>query len=99
MDQSFAVTASRISANFWRAAARRLVDVFRGDLVGGRFVAVEDLARDGLAVDLVGTVVEAPGTREPVHRLERQIGRVAERAVRLDGPVDHVVEDTRRRRT
>src|SRR3954452_4294102 len=66
-------------------------DVLGRHLVGRRRVAAQDLARDGLAVDLVGAVVEARAAGEAVHRLERQVGGVAERAVGLQRAVDHVV--------
>src|SRR5829696_1116353 len=69
--------------------------VLGGDAVRRRLVTPQDLARDALAVDLVGAVVEARRAREAVHRLERQVGRVAERAVDLQGAVDHVVHDAR----
>src|SRR4051812_30693004 len=62
-------------------------DVLGRDPVRRRGVAAQDLARDGLAVDLVGPVVEARRAREAVHRLERQVGRVAERAVDLQRAV------------
>src|SRR5438046_3719637 len=61
-------------------ASRRLAagrDVLAGHLVRRRLVAAQDLARDRLAVDLVGAVVEAGGPRVAVHRLERHGGRVA----------------------
>src|SRR5919197_6428029 len=41
--------------------------VLRGHGVGRRLVAAQDLARDRLAVDLVGPVVEARGARIAVH--------------------------------
>ena len=50
------------------------------------------MAGDRLAVDLVGAVVDAGGAREAVHLLERQVGRVAERAVHLERAVDDVVQ-------
>src|SRR4051812_43912759 len=53
-------------------------DVLGRHLVGRRRVAAQDLARDGLAVDLVGAVVEARAACEAIHRLERQVGGVAE---------------------
>src|SRR5918996_1358959 len=74
-------------------AARR--DVLRRHAVGRRLVAAQDLPRDGLAVDLVRPVVEARRARVAVHRLERQVGRVAECAVDLQRPVDDVVHDGR----
>src|SRR4051794_27259147 len=58
-------------------------DVLRGHLVGRWLVAAQDLSRDRLAVDLVGPVVEARAARKPIHRLQRQVGGVAKRAVRL----------------
>src|SRR5215207_4112998 len=66
--------------------------VLAGHPVGGRLVAAQDPPSDGLAVHLVGAVVEARGTCVAVHRLQRKVGRVAERAVHLQRPVDHVVQ-------
>src|SRR3954449_10372255 len=65
-------------------------DVLGRHAVGRRLVAAEDLARDRLAVDLVRAVVEAGGARVAVHRLEREVGRVAERSVDLQRAVDDV---------
>src|SRR4051794_31272582 len=64
-------------------------DVLGRHLVRRRLVAAEDLPRDRLAMDLVGAVVEPRPARIAVHRLERQVGRVAQRAVRLERAVDH----------
>src|SRR3954470_13446404 len=58
-----------------------------------RLIAAQDLARDRLAVHLVRAVVEARRARVAVHRLEREVGRVAERAVDLQRAVDDVVHD------
>ena len=58
-------------------------------------VVLQRVTRDGLAVDLVGPVVDARGARPAVHRLERHVGGVAQRAVGLDGAVDHVVQHRR----
>src|SRR5512144_2811439 len=52
-----------------RLAAGR--EVLGRDLVRGRRVAPQDLARHGLAVDLVWPVVAPRGASEAVHRLER----------------------------
>src|SRR6185437_8210196 len=71
-----------------RLAARR--DELRRDLVGGGLVAAQDLARHRGAVDLVGPVVDAGGPSEAVHRLQRQIGGVAQAAVGLERAVHHV---------
>src|SRR5689334_7569960 len=74
-------------------APRRLAagrDVLAGHLVGRRLVAAQDLARDRLAVDLVGAVVEARGPRVAVHRLERHVRRVAQRAMDLQRAIDDV---------
>src|SRR4051794_22538013 len=63
----------------------------RGDVLGRHLaglVAAQDLARDRLAVHLVGAVVETGGAGVAVHRLQRQVGRVAERAVDLQRAVD-----------
>src|SRR3954449_12585493 len=76
-------------------APRRLAagrHVLAGHLVGRRLVAAQDLACDRLAVDLVGAVVEARGARVAIHGLERQVGRVAQRAVDLHRAVDDVVQ-------
>src|SRR3954454_23137263 len=73
--------------------ARR--DVLGRHAVGRRLVAAQDLPRNGLAVDLVRAVVEARGARVAVHGLEREVGRVAERSVDLQRPVDDVVHDAR----
>src|SRR4051795_3156917 len=70
-------------------------DVLGRHAVGRRLVAAQDLPRDRLAVDLVRAVVEAGGARVAVHRLEREVGRVAERAVDLQRAVDDVVHDPR----
>src|SRR3954447_26916144 len=73
------------------APARRLPtgrDVLGRHAVGRRLVAAQDLPRDGLAVDLVRAVVEARRARVAVHRLEREVGRVAEGAVNLERAVD-----------
>src|SRR3954468_5922972 len=66
--------------------------VLAGHAVGGGLVAAQDLARDRLAVVLVGAVVEARGARVAVNRLERHVGRVAQRAVDLKRAVDDVVQ-------
>src|SRR4051812_22137548 len=71
-------------------AARR--HVLAGHVVRRRLVAGQDLPRDADAMDLVGAVIEARPAREAVHRLEGQVGGVAERAVDLQRPVDHVVQ-------
>src|SRR5207249_50871 len=55
----------------------------------------EPAAREYRAVDLVGAVVDARVARLAVHELERRVGRDPERAVHLDGAVDHVVEHAR----
>src|SRR3954471_11954919 len=68
-------------------------DVLARDAVGGRLVAAQDDPGDALAVALVGPVVEARRARVAVHRLERHVGRVAERAVDLQRAVDDVVQD------
>src|SRR3954454_11002775 len=76
------------------AAARVLATgrhVVARHAVRRRLVAAQDLARDGLAVHLVGAVVEPRRARVAVHRLQRQVGRVAEGAVDLQGAVDDVV--------
>src|SRR4051812_1000246 len=65
--------------------------VLARQLVG--LVVLQDLAGDGDAVHLVGTVVEASGPGVAVHRFQREVRRVAEGAVDLDGAVDDVVED------
>ena len=67
---------SRWSANFsiGRRAAGR--DVLDGRVAGP--VALEDLAGDGDLVHLVRAVVDAGGAGGAVHRLERQVGGVAE---------------------
>ena len=57
-----------------------------------RLVIAQNPARDRLAMDLVGPVVEPRGARVAVHRLQRQVGRVAERAVDLQRAVDDVEE-------
>src|SRR5215218_7668992 len=57
-------------------------DVLARDAVGGRLIAAQNDLRDALAVDLVGAVVEARRARVAVHRLERHVGRVSERAAR-----------------
>src|SRR5215207_475791 len=67
-------------------------DVLARYLVGRRRVAAQDLARDRLAVHLVGAVVEARPAGEAVHRLQRQVGRVAQRPVDLQGAIDDVVQ-------
>src|SRR6185295_5590253 len=74
-------------------AARR--DMLGRDRVRRRLVAAEDLPGDRLAMDLVRPVVEPRGPRVAVHRLERQVGRVAERAVDLQRAVDDVVHHHR----
>ena len=78
------------SANFSMAAARRVGTCSLG--TSWALVALEDLAGDGDLVDLVGAVVDAGGAGVAVHRLEREVGGVAEAAVHLDGAVDHLVE-------
>src|SRR5712691_3889911 len=47
--------------------------VLAGRAVGGRVVAAQDVARNGLAVHLVGAVVDPRGSREAVHLLERHV--------------------------
>src|SRR3954454_21206299 len=79
-------------------APRRLAagrHVLAGHLVGRRLVAAQDLAGDRLAVDLIGAVVEARGPRVAVHRLERHVGRVAQRAMDLQRAIDDVVQHAR----
>src|SRR4051794_15764678 len=71
--------------------ARR--DVLGRHAVGRRLIAPQDLPRDRLAVDLVRAVVEARRARVAVHRLQREVGRVAERTVDLQRAVDDVVHD------
>ena len=93
--QSLEVTASSRSAKRSRAASRRVGTCSARHAVRRRLVAAQDPARDGLAVDLVGAVVEARGAREAVHLLQRQVGRVAERAVDLQRAVDDVVQHVR----
>ena len=44
---------------------------------------------------LVGAVVDTCSARGAIHRLERQVGGVAEAAMNLNGTVDHVVEHLR----
>src|SRR4051794_36072754 len=73
-----------------RLAARR--DVLGRHAAGGRLVAAQDPPGHALAVHLVGPVVDPRGAREAVHRLQRQVGRVAEGAVDLQRAVDHVVQ-------
>ena len=91
--QSLAVTASSRSANCARAPPRGGSGCARwARSSAGGLVAAQDLAGDRRAVDLVGAVVDARGAREAVHRLERQVGRVAERAVDLQRAVDDVVQ-------
>src|SRR5438067_1705390 len=69
--------------------------VLGGHLAGRRREAAQDLARHGLAVDLVGAVVEARAAGKAVHRLQRQVGRVAQRPVRLQRAVDDVMQRLR----
>ena len=85
------MTPSRYSANFSMAAARGGSGTCSVGSSAGP-VALQHLAGDGDLVHLVRAVVDAGGAGVAVHRLERQVGGVAERAVDLDGPVDHVVE-------
>src|SRR5439155_22298340 len=61
-----------------------------GPGVAGR--VLQEPAGDHHAVDLVGPVVEAGVAGFAVHLLEWRVCGDAERAVDLDGPVDHVVE-------
>src|SRR4051794_13542366 len=65
-------------------------DVLGRHVVG--LVAAQDPPGDGLAVDLVGAVVQAGGAGVAVHRLKRQVGRVTERAVDLQRAVDDLEE-------
>ena len=90
--QSLAVIASSRSANCARGRLAAGRHVLAGHAVGGRLVAAQDLPGHRLAVHLVGAVVDARRAREAVHLLERQVGRVAERAVRLHRAVDDVVQ-------
>ena len=55
-------------------------------------VTLEHLAGDCDLVDFVRAVVDACRTGGSVHGFEREVGRVAERAVNLDRPINHVVE-------
>src|SRR5436309_3408269 len=62
---------------------------------GGAVRVAQQAARDDHAVHLVGAIVDARVARLAVHELERRVGRDAERAVHLDGAVDHVVQHAR----
>jgi len=55
-------------------------------------VIPEQAPRDDHMVHLVGAVVEPPVAGLAVHLVERRVAGDAERAVDLDGAVDHVVE-------
>ena len=74
-----------------RASSRRVGMCSLGTSV--RRVVAQRAPRHGLAVHLVGAVVDAGGPGGAVHVLEREVAGEPERAVDLDGPVDHVVED------
>ena len=91
--QSLAVTVSSSEANCRRAASRRVGTCSARHRVGRRLVAAQDLPCHRRAVDLVRAVVDPSRARVAVHRLERQVGRVAERAVGLQRAVDDVVQN------
>src|SRR5271155_1036440 len=59
--------------------------------VGGRIVP-QNPAGHGDLVNLVRTVIDARRAGMPVHRFEGHIGRISQRSIRLDCPVDDVVE-------